>query len=264
MSSAIAETETSIVSESQLHLYRADGYCVVRNLIPATMMQPIKEEMLRLMHGEQDGWDAGHFQVVDPAKYRAPNGKSIPGGLQAPASRMDIFKQVADHPRLQKAMSEILGGPVARYTDQCLMKPAWIKEEQGGRTFFHQDSYYWLLRPEAGCNVWIPCDPVGKDAIALAVKPGSQRGWKLDEHEDYFDDPVWCSGRTGQPFKRHRIPLGKVDHSDEVLVTMQPGDAVFFTNYTWHRSEPNRSGQHLAAYAIAYQLADRDNKMASR
>jgi len=30
---------------------------------------------------------------------------------------------------------------------------------------------------------------------------------------------------------------------------------LFFTNYTWHRSEPNRTGQTKSYYAIAYQRA---------
>ena len=36
---------------------------------------------------------------------------------------------------------------------------------------------------------------------------------------------------------------------------MQPGDGLFFTNYTWHRSEPNGTGKSLCFYAIAYQRA---------
>ena len=37
---------------------------------------------------------------------------------------------------------------------------------------------------------------------------------------------------------------------------MQAGDGLFFTNYTWHRSEANRSGETKMFYAIAYQLTD--------
>ena len=59
-----------------------------------------------------------------------------------------------------------------------------------------------------------------------------------------------------QPFKRHRIADHDVDLSKEQLVHMQPGDGLFFTNYTWHRSEPNRSGQTKAFYAIAWQRAE--------
>ena len=60
--------------------------------------------------------------------------------------------------------------------------------------------------------------------------------------------------RSGEAFQRWRIPLDTIDFSGEVLLPMSPGDAAFFTNYTWHRSEPNNSGVHKCAYAIAYQL----------
>ena len=56
-----------------------------------------------------------------------------------------------------------------------------------------------------------------------------------------------------QPFKRHRVPLAQVDFAQEKLIATRPGDGLFFSNYTWHRSEPNRSGQSQAFYAIAYQ-----------
>ena len=184
----------------------------------------------------------------------------IPGGVQNPARHGETFRAVADHPNLQAAMSQLLGGVVKRYTDQCLIKTAWIKEAQGLRTYYHQDSYYWLLKPQFGCNVWIPGDPVGPGAIALAVLPRSQQGWTLADHEQYFDEPSMHSGTTLKPYQRHRIPLERVDDSKEVLFTLAPGDGVFFTNFTWHRAEPNHSGEHKFAYAIAYQLAEGNAK----
>ena len=100
-------------------------------------------------------------------------------------------------------------------------------------------------------------DPVGEDAIALAVIPESHRNWTLTEHESYYDDPpMGRSNPTFEPFKRHRIPHDQIDYSNELLVPMEAGDGLFFSNYTWHRSEPNRSGQTKAFYAIAYQRAD--------
>ena len=58
-------------------------------------------------------------------------------------------------------------------------------------------------------------------------------------------------------------PIDDVDYSDEIVLPMNPGDGLFFSNYTWHRSEPNRTGDTRMFYAIAYQLtneaiADRD------
>ena len=93
------------------------------------------------------------------------------------------------------------------------------------------------------------------DASALAVMPGSQRGWTLVDHESYYDDPPMGHIRDDyKPFKRHRIPLQQVDYTREVLVPMHAGDGLFFTNFTWHRSEPNRTGETHAFYAIAYKL----------
>ncbi len=97
-------------------------------------------------------------------------------------------------------------------------------------------------------------DTVGEDAIALAIMPGSHRDWKLTEHESYFDNPpMGHVNETFEPFKRHRIRNQDIDYAKETLLSMNPGDGLFFTNYTWHRSEPNRTGETRSFYAIAYQ-----------
>src|SRR5687767_7233441 len=127
---------TRRLNKAQLDQYRSDGFTVVKNLIPAELMAAVKRELLELMHGRYEGWDIGRFQVVDPTKYRAPNGNPIPGGVQGPALHSPTFRDVADHANLVSAMGQLLDGPVQRYTDQCLIKSAWIDGEQGGRTFY--------------------------------------------------------------------------------------------------------------------------------
>lgn len=37
---------------------------------------------------------------------------------------------------------------------------------------------------------------------------------------------------------------------------MSPGDGLLFTNYTMHRSEPNRSGETRMFYAVAYKRTE--------
>ena len=85
------------------------------------------------------------------------------------------------------------------------------------------------------------------EIVAKAIK----HLWK--ENPELYKAVV---ARSGDAFKRWRIPFNQIDFSGEVLLSMSAGDAAFFTNYTWHRSEPNRSGGHKCAYAIAYQLAN--------
>ncbi len=87
--------------------------------------------------------------------------------------------------------------------------------------------------------------------------PRSHAGWKLVEHERYFDDPAYFAGDAAEPFQRRRIPLATIDFSKEVLVPMRAGDGLFFTNYTWHRSEKNLSGRTMMYYAVAYNRTDK-------
>jgi ectoine hydroxylase-related dioxygenase (phytanoyl-CoA dioxygenase family) len=178
-------------------------------------------------------------------------------GLQRPGLNEDVFGCIAEHQNIKSAMGSVLGGEVELFTEQIGIKPGWIEQEQGGRSYFHQDSWYWKIDPELGCNCWIPMDFVDRDAIALAVMPESHLRWTLTEHESYFDDPAMgrMTEDTFAPFKRHRVIESEVDFSREILVPMGPGDGLFFTNYTWHRSEPNRTGQTKSYYAIAYQRA---------
>ena len=245
-----------LVTDRHLEQYRDEGYCLVEGLIPSDLMVDVwrrVEEIITVL----PTWAERHFQVLDPERYTMAAGGAIPAGIQRPATQEEIFRAVAEHANLAEAMARLLGGSVRLFTDQVGVKYGAIAEEQGGRSYFHQDSFYWHIDPELGCNCWIPMMDVAADAIALAVMPGSQRGWQLVEHESYHDNPPMGHVKDGEgfvPFKRHRIPLGEVDYVGETLVPMRAGDGLFFTNYTWHRSEPNRTGKSMGFYAIAYQI----------
>ncbi len=239
------------LSEDQMQQYRDEGYTVVRGLITAEEAGGVRDRLVGLMEGDHD-WPDLHFQVLDPSKFRNKQGGFVPVGVQRPARQEAVFKDVADHPNLQSAMSQLLRGPVKRLTDQALIKSPGIS----GESFYHQDSYYWKVEPQKGCNAWIALDEVGEGASALAIMPGTHKDWTLIEHERYFDEPNYYSAQTGEAFQRWRVPLDEIDFSGEALLPMSVGDAAFFTNYTWHRSEPNTTESHKAAYAIAYWLEE--------
>ena len=242
-----------LTTETHLRHYREQGYCLVEELVPGDLIAAARQRTMEIAEA-LPGWPSRHFQVLDPGRYRSAGGGPLPGGIQQPAGQEEVFARIADHPRLIDAMAALLGGPVERFTDQIGVKHAAVAEEQGSRSFFHQDSFYWKIDPELGCNCWIPLTEVGVEASALAVMPASHRGWRLIEHESYYDDPPMGALKGGfRPFKRHRVPPGQVDFAREKLVDTRPGDGLFFSNYTWHRSEPNRSGRTRAFYAIAYQ-----------
>jgi ectoine hydroxylase-related dioxygenase (phytanoyl-CoA dioxygenase family) len=240
-----------VITDEQVQAYQRDGYTVVRSLITTGEAAAIRARLMEVFEGKHD-WPLVHFQVLNPEQFRNQDDSLIPVGVQQPAQCEETFRTIADHPHLQSAMGQLLGGNVTRYTDQALIK----HHDISGQSFYHQDSYYWRLDPQRGCNAWIALDEVGANASALAIRPGTHASWQLAEHEQYYDEPTFHTARNGDAFMRWRIPTNTYDASDETLLPMGPGDAAFFTNYTWHRSEPNRSGRDLCAYAIAYQLAD--------
>lgn len=251
--SIATQAEPIQLTPEQLRCYREEGWAYVPNLIPVSQIEPVRKEMLAIEAGESE-WPAEHCHYVDPEKVRTLKGTKYAAGLQLPSKRSQIFRDVTEHPRLVSAMSQFLGGPVQWFTDQCALKTRLVTTEQGGRSYFHQDSYYWKIPPLQGCNCWIPTNDVGRDAIALAVMPGTHLSGQLEPHEQYFDDPGYMGGRATQIFPRLRIPASKIDFSKEKLIPMRAGDGLFFGNYTWHRSEPNRTGESLGFYAIAYRL----------
>lgn len=242
------------LSDEQLRFYHEEGWVLARGLIPRPLLEGPRRAMLALETGEHD-WPAENCHFIDPDKVRDGKGNKMPGGLQKPAARDASFKAIADHANLQGAMKQILGhDAITRFTDQSAIKTRLITTPQGGRSFYHQDSSYWKIDPRQGCNCWIPFDEVGKDAIALAIMPRTHRDWTIIPHELYFDDPAYFGARAVKPFERQRIPDARIDYSKEILVPMAPGDGLFFTNYTWHRSEPNYSGVSKSFYAIAYRV----------
>lgn len=245
-------------SPEQIECYREHGYCLIRHLIPPKLIDAARDRVREIADDLPD-WPSNHFQVLDPEAYTGSGGKPVPVGLQRPGLHEDVFARIAEHENLSTTMSHLLDGQVELFTEQIGIKHGWIEQEQGGRSYFHQDSWYWKIDPELGCNCWIPLHPVDRDASALAVMPDSHRNWTLTEHESYYDDPPWGRfAETFEPFKRHRIVDSYIDHSQEALIPMDAGDGLFFTNYTWHRSEPNRSGETRAFYAIAYQRTSAD------
>ncbi len=250
------------LSNEQVEAYRTEGYTLVRNLYSADEIAPLRAYMEEMVEqGEHfDDWPEGSMFVASSEEARTPAGTRVVGSIQSPSSHNEMFSRFCHAEKMVSAMAALLGGPVERYTDQTIMKLKYnCGPADGGCSFYHQDAYYWRNIPAgAGCNCWVAMDHVGEDNIALAVMPGSHQDSVLYEHETYFDEIRFqgSGAPAGQDHPRFRIPANDVDFSREELVPMEPGDGLFFTNYTWHRSEPNRSGENRYAYAIAYQLAD--------
>jgi len=235
-----------MLTPEQVASFHERGYLRLPRLLDPGEVRGLKERLEEVLAG-RTVWPDDCFQTLDPSVHRAPSGRPMPEGIQLPAGQDERFRAVANHPRLVAAMRALIGDDAVRYTDQVILKTPGISPA----TFFHQDGFYWRNSGERTVNCWIALDDAGPGNGCLVFLPGSHR-LGLQEHEAYFDDPVLHHGRTGRPFQRLRIPRDRADPAAEVPEPVPAGGCLFFTKYTWHRSDPNRSRHPRRAYAVAY------------
>lgn len=244
------EKGVRMLTPEQIASFHERGYLCLPRLLSAETVAGLRERLEDVLAGRLE-WPDECFQILDPAHYRAPSGRPMPEGIQQPAAQDSRFLAVAEGEPLAAAMRELIGGDASRYTDQVILKTPGISPA----TFFHQDGFYWRNSGERTVNCWIALDDAGAGNGCLVFQPGSHR-LGIQEHEGYFDEPALHHGRTGRPFQRLRIPLNRADPSTEVAEPVAAGGCLFFTKYTWHRSDPNRSDKPRRAYAVAYHAPD--------
>jgi hypothetical protein len=235
-----------MLNPQQIERFWQDGYLKLDQLLTASETDDLRVCLEEVLAGQVQ-WPKRCFQTLDPARYRAPSGEPMPEGIQLPATQDERFRAVADHPRLVSVMQALIGPSIRRYTDQVILKSPEISPA----THFHQDGFYWRSTPEKTINCWIALDDAGAGNGCLRFMPGTHR-LGLQEHERYFDEPTLHSGETGEPFQRLRIPLDRVDFTQEVAEPVAAGGCLLFLKHTWHRSDPNRSPLQRRAYAVAY------------
>src|SRR5947207_260989 len=119
------------LTPDQLHKYKEEGYVVVHNLIPTVDIGAVRAMLRQIEEGDVN-LPPEYAQYPDQAKVTNSKGLRIAAGVQGPATWSPVFKTVADHPNLQSVMSQLLDGPVERFTDQCGIKTGYIKTEQAG------------------------------------------------------------------------------------------------------------------------------------
>ena len=147
-----------MVTDAHKQKLDRDGYCVIRRLLDEAKTVPVRARMEKLWNGHHDyGWPHRHLQTSDPDDRDTPGGNYRSGSLASVQDRGGL-RRLHEESQTGGRDGGAARGPVKRYTDQTIFKPAVFK---AGRSFFyHQDSFYWKLRPKVCLNCWIALDEV--------------------------------------------------------------------------------------------------------
>ncbi|MFN7936000.1 MAG: phytanoyl-CoA dioxygenase family protein [Bryobacteraceae bacterium] len=127
-------------------------------------------------------------------------------------------------------------GPVSPQHVEYFDKPVGRNHE----TPAHQDGYYFCLRPNEACTVWIPLSSVEADNGALVYIKGSHK-LGVREH-DASNLLGFSQGLIEDPRS-----LGEA-----VVCTVEPGDVLVHHSLTVHYAGANRSQRRRPVIAYTY------------
>ncbi len=149
-----------------------------------------------------------------------------------------LFEICMDDRILDKVES-LLGGDFYLWASNF-----FIKEPRTHHTVaWHQDAYYWPLRPIESATVWLAFDDVDDGNGAMKVIPGSHHSGMVDhERLDPSTDSVLglAADTSG------------VDTSSAVSISLKAGEISIHDDKLLHASPANPSDRRRAGFTIRY------------
>ena len=207
-----------ILTQEQVDAFHREGFVVVRQLIPAEMVEELAEGYDRATRGELD---------VPTWEGRIGLGKTLQ--LGNPSERIPEWKDHEYRKRILQVGRELLGDDIDYRYDQLIYKPPGSDVE----LLWHQDAGYgWPGEANhRALTCWLALSKATKEMGSLQFIPGSHLHG-ISEHID----------------PSHRNPINNaleviVDESQAVTVEYEAGDATFHHGRTLHYTSGNETDE---------------------
>jgi hypothetical protein len=225
------------ITQQQRELYRSEGYMILPGVIPANMLNMLREEC---------SYYLGYYDsLMDSKGVQTEN-------LSHRGKRYFINNRYRLSNRLWQFIFSDLMAQVANATvgpDAYLFHEQWVVKgaEQGMKFSWHQDSGYvkWydpMTNHQPYVTCWCTLDDVSEENGTVYLLPhsrGGTRGRIIDHtKEEGSNDLI---GYTGS------------DPGDAVIVPA--GSIVAFDSFVFHRSGPNKTDHMRRVYLPQYSAA---------
>ena len=202
--------------------YHRQGYLPGRNLLSPTEAMSVRKACVRTCGVE-----------IKDTPRRQANNRLKPYLL---------FRWAADlvrHPAILDCVEALIGPNI-----MVFHTTVWFKEPRSAKSVpWHQDATYFGLEPFKHVTAWVALTPSTEEMGCVVMLPGSHRQGQL-AHTDKPDPNLMVS--RGQTLEID------VDDSEEVSLTMAPGDVSFHHTFVVHRSDPNTSDDPRIGVGISY------------
>lgn len=244
------------VSMAEYRRFRQDGFLVVKGLVSPSEVEELRQHTEDLMQGKLPEQQARFMDERDPGADQAVTVQALEAPPQhlSPAEKAQYFLRIHMlhrqlelheryllHPRVLDVLECLIGPDVLAMQTMLFLKPPG-KPGQG----WHQDSGYIPTHPDTLCGAWIAIDKCDEQNGAMWFAKRSQHepvyppanGYGFGTRE--LADIPGVSGHSNPNDKENELsPVA--DQYDQVLVSAEPGDVVFFGGHVLHRSKMNWS-----------------------
>jgi ectoine hydroxylase-related dioxygenase (phytanoyl-CoA dioxygenase family) len=216
------------ITEGMASEFDRDGYILLRDVFPATELEPYREAIR----------DAALAEAarLKPMEERDTYGKAFIQAMnvwrQSEMARRFVFAK-----RFARIAAELMGvSGVRLYHDQAL-----FKEPGGGPTPWHQDQFYWPLDGFKTVTMWMPLVYVPAEMMAMKFAVGSHHQGPLKMVEISDDSDVHFS----RYIHAQKWPVHQIQE-------MAPGDATFHCGWNLHGAPGNRTDRMREVMTIIY------------
>jgi hypothetical protein len=218
------------LTAAELASYHNDGL-----VIPNTRLSPgLYEEIKDAVNGAiaATAKIKPDFSLVAHLPLRPGITEGIVGG--------DRIFRIATNPEILDLIGQALGPDIILWGTSLFAKPAGV----GKKVQWHQDSYWWPMRPLVTCTMWIAVDAATPENGCLRYVPGSHK-WDVMPHLDEVQQ-----GLLGSCIQQDLLDK----HAPRDVVLPAGGFSMHQANLV-HGSEPNVSAHRRAGLVLRYMPA---------
>ncbi len=234
-------SDLPVASRDQRRSYAADGFLVVRDLVPAAVLDAAERGMARFYAGDVDRPFPGRTRY-DHDDWSPADGDGLRKNDYA--SRMvDELATLVAWPGIAAFAASLAGASGIRlWHDQLLFKPGRPSQaggdERSGNVGWHTDRQYWRSCTSTEMlTCWVPFHDCDAEMGGVSFLPASHR--EANDGLDFFDPD-----------------LSTVDAAAAHVPRLRRGDVTFHHCGTVHGSGPNRTDRPRRSMAIHLQPAD--------
>lgn len=226
-----------VLSESQITAYRADGFLVLENRIPADIISALRDEVRRFEEEARRLTESNdRLDLEDSHTPEAPRLRRIklPHTVSAPVREL----MCSDH--ILAPARDLLGPDIRLHTTKLNMK----KGGYGAAVEWHQDFAFYPHTNDDLLAAGVMLDDMTDENGPLMVFPGAHTGPVYDHHQD------------GVFIGAIDMTAAGLNPDDAVRLTGPTGSVSFHHARAVHGSAVNRSDRDRRMLFIEMAAAD--------